>query len=373
MPSPTLLADLTLRLASSPEDVATEALTLILGRSRVAASAVNLLVERWQGGQQCGVTRWKSQVSAADDARTDMEGEDANGVTCVIFENKFDAALTLNQPGAYLRRLPSGYGVLAFVAPSRRLTALQIEVVERASLAGFGAPEFRASSAGRVAKLATGHTLVVTSWEVILSAIATAADEAQDHAALADIRQLQGLAERMDAEAFLPLTAEDITGPMPRRVMQLCEVVNQAWTILSRQAFISTKGVRVSAGAGWYGPYMFIHGFGCQMVFSAERWAKFGVSPIWLRVASEQWKFPDGLQVPLAQTLPDPIWMREEERGSWPGIWLPIRLLEGREMVAVVDDVVGQVGRVADVLARFARSTGDPKLPEEPPVNSQLP
>lgn len=31
-----------------------------------------------------------------------------------------------------------------------------------------------------------------------------------------------------------------------------------------------------------------------------------------------------------------------------------------------------QVGRVADVLARFARSTRDPKLPEEPPVNSQL-
>ena len=46
MPTPTLLADLALRLASSQQDVATEALTLILGRSRAAADAMNTLVEQ---------------------------------------------------------------------------------------------------------------------------------------------------------------------------------------------------------------------------------------------------------------------------------------------------------------------------------------
>lgn len=129
--------------------------------------------------------------------------------------------------------------------------------------------EFQVAASGRVAKVGSAKTLVVTSWEVILGAVAVALDAAQDHNALADIRQLQGLAERMDAEAFLPLTAEDITGPTPRRLLQLCEVVNQAWTLLARESFVSSKGMRVSSGAGWYGPYLLIHGFGCQLIFSA--------------------------------------------------------------------------------------------------------
>lgn len=364
MAIPTLLADLALRLASSPEDVATEALTLILGRSRAAADAMNALVAQWTGATRCAVARWKSQVAAADDARTDMEGEDANAVVCVILENKFDAALTPNQPAAYLRRLPLEYGILAFVAPSRRLNALQFEVAERATLGGFGTPQFHASATGRTAKVDSGQTLVVTSWEVILGALAAAVDAAQDHTALADIRQLQGLAERMDAEAFLPLTAADITGPTPRRVLQLCEVVNQAWTILAREPYVSTKGLRASSGAGWYGPYLWIHGFGCQLIFSADRWASFGISPIWLRVASEKWKFPEGLQTPLAQTLREPTWMKEEDRGSWPGVWLPLRLVEGRELLAVVHDVVNQVKRVAQVLEAHARPTTETQPPD---------
>src|SRR5258705_2479960 len=130
VPTPTLLADLALRLASSPEDVATEALTLILGRSRPSANALNSLIHQWTTDSRCDVVRWKSQVAAADDARTDMEGEDGKGAVCVILENKFDAALTANQPATYLRRLPRDYGVLAFVAPSRRLNALQLEIAE---------------------------------------------------------------------------------------------------------------------------------------------------------------------------------------------------------------------------------------------------
>ena len=43
--------------------------------------------------------RWRSQVAAADDVGTHMEGEDANATVSVILENKFDAALTPNQPG----------------------------------------------------------------------------------------------------------------------------------------------------------------------------------------------------------------------------------------------------------------------------------
>src|SRR5687768_13753502 len=101
MSNPSLLADLTLRLASSPEDVATEALTLILGRSPAAREAMNNLLAQWSQSE-CAITRWRAQVVGADDSRTDMEGEDAAGTMRVILENKFWAGLTPNQPTAYL-------------------------------------------------------------------------------------------------------------------------------------------------------------------------------------------------------------------------------------------------------------------------------
>jgi hypothetical protein len=161
MPQPTLLADLALLLAKSPEDVATEAFTLILGRSEAARHALDGLFEQWIGSREISVVRWKSQVVAADDSRTDMEGEDSVGRLCAIFENKFWAGLTPNQPAAYLRRLAQPPGLLAFVAPSTRLSVLTSELAIRAKDEGLGALEFQPVGVSQVAAV-LGRTLVVT-------------------------------------------------------------------------------------------------------------------------------------------------------------------------------------------------------------------
>jgi len=51
--------------------------------------------------------------------------------------------LTPNKPSAYPRRLLTAHGVLAFVVPTARLTAIEFELLDRASLGGFGTFEFR--------------------------------------------------------------------------------------------------------------------------------------------------------------------------------------------------------------------------------------
>jgi hypothetical protein len=350
MRKPTLLADLAWRLASSTEDLATDALTTILGRSEAARQALNSLIQQWSGSPECSVARWKSQVVGADDSRTDMEGDDVSGVLRVILENKFWAGLTPNQPSTYLRRLSADHGVLAFVVPTVRLTAIEFELLDRASLSGFGTLEFRGAGASRVAMVSNAQTLVVTSWDVILTTIASALEGAQDHTALADIRQLQGLTEKADTESFLPFTATDITGPTPRVLLQCYQVIDEAWTVLARDSFVTYKGLSKGVGAGWYGPNFRLHGFGCSLLFSAQRWVKFGISPIWLRVTTGDWALPENLHIPLQAMLPDPTWLREED-GYWAGLWLPIRLTEGRDKNVVVAGVVSQVQRVASVLA----------------------
>lgn len=59
-----------------------------------------------------------------------------------------DAALLLtpNKPSAYLRTTCEDCSrptVLAFVVPTARLTAIEFELLDRASLGGFGTFEFR--------------------------------------------------------------------------------------------------------------------------------------------------------------------------------------------------------------------------------------
>ena len=367
MSNPTLLADLAWRLASSPEDVATDALTLILGRSDAARQAVNSLIHQWSGASDFTIARWKSQVVGSDDSRTDMEGYNPSNALRAIFENKFWAGLTPNQPSAYLHKLPED-GLLAFVVPSVRVTSIEFELTDRAARSGLATLSFRSVGASRVAAASIKRTLVVTSWDVLFGAISAALQADQDYSAVEDIRQLQGLAERAGKEEFLPFTATDITGQTPQVLMKCYRVVDEAFKAVKRdREAVSTKNFGTNVGAGWYGPNFWFYGYACSLMFSAHRWIKWGVSPIWFRIATKDNKTPEYLAIPIAATLPDPTLLRGETLGS-QGLWLPLRLMEGRELDAVVEDVVRQIHSLGLVLAahRIGIST-EPPVGDPPP------
>lgn len=115
MPNPTLLADLAWRLASSPEDVATDALRLILGRSDAARQAVNSLIQQWSGAPDSAIARWKSQVVGPDDSRTDMEGYDpSNALRAISRTNSGPASRPTSHPHIFTNFLRMAYSHLSF-------------------------------------------------------------------------------------------------------------------------------------------------------------------------------------------------------------------------------------------------------------------
>ena len=209
---------------------------------------------------------------------------------------------------------------------------------------------FTPSGASYVAKVHGGKTLVVTNWDEVLTRIASKLEQAEDPNELADLRQLQGLAEKADTEAFVPLTAADITGATGRRIVQFNQILEEVWKKVLRSEGVSKKGAGRSVGQGFYGQYFTMHGFPCLIIFWAERWAKFGISPIWLRIKDQKGQFPELLRGPLAKALRDPAWLKAEEQGSNMGLWVPLRLTEGREKDVVVQDVVSQIEQVGGVL-----------------------
>lgn len=351
---PSLLADLTLMLASSPEDVATRALELILARSPRALSALDRLLCDLREGRTAPVSRWASQVVGADRARTDLQGFGAGEETIVILENKFWAGLTDNQPATYLGRLTHPHGVLLFVVPRTRVSLIANELALRTP-APFGPYVRLPGDQDRlVSRSPDGRTLAVLSWDNVLTAIETALEAAEEFDNLADLRQLISLVRKMDDEGFLPLAASQLTGDAPRLILNLCELTDGAIQEVLLWPFANRRGLRASAGKGWYGHYFRLHGFCCQLIVSASRWRTPGRSPVWLRISDSHWGVPTTVRALINTAISDPSWVDEDRSRGWEGYWMPLPLLEGREREPVVADLVRQIRLVAEALAPAA-------------------
>lgn len=148
----------------------------------------------------------------------------------------------------------------------------------------------------------------------------------------------------------------DLTSDTPRVIMRLCGLTDSVVQVLSTRPYVNRKGLRSSAGQGWYGQYLKVYGFGCQVVTSAPFWAERGLSPLWFRVSSADWKFQEGIRPLLASVVPNAAWLFEDRTTGWQGYWVPLRVAEGRERDAVVRDLITQVEAISAQLAAHAQA-----------------
>src|SRR5262249_55606764 len=168
-------------------------------------------------------TSFRSQVGAADGSRPDLEAHDAQGIPVVIFENKFWAGLTPAQPVLYLRRLAERGGALCFVGPAARLPMLWPELTQRATTTPASVRVLRDEPELKVAHVGENRGLALASWNFLLEQLHQALEAQRDQRLAEDVRQLMGLAARMDTSGFIPLTLADLTAPTARHVVQFCE------------------------------------------------------------------------------------------------------------------------------------------------------
>ena len=211
----TLLAYLVPRVTHSTENTAVEALGFILSRSAACRGALRDVLR--SGGSEIGpIARVETQVSDEKGGRPDLAGFDEHGAERVLIEAKFWAGLQPGQPNGYLRRLiqadAAGPSALLFVAPKARSETLWAEV-RRQAQGKFELSE--APDRQSAAIVGSERRLMLTSWAALLGRMAARAGEAGESGAESDIRQLRGLADRMDEDAFLPLRSEEFAPEFP--------------------------------------------------------------------------------------------------------------------------------------------------------------
>src|SRR4029077_20977492 len=155
-----------------------------------------------------------------------------------------------------------------------------------------------------VRPVSSSHLLALSSWRTLLSHLQVALNAEGDVAALSDIAQLQGLCNRMDDEAFLPVRSEELSAAVPSRLIQLNRVLDEVVDRAVRENLAVISGFRAQGGAGWYFRNMLLSGCGCVLEVNSEHWAKRRSTPIWLSVQEvrqdKSWALTQGLKDALA-------------------------------------------------------------------------
>ena len=338
-PRTTLLAHLAYKFSPQPETVATEALGHILRSSEESRNSLRefLLASGVDTGR---INNVSTEVSGESRERPDLSCMDEDGRERILIELKFWAGMTENQPGTYLTRLPDDRpSALLVIAPSSRLETLWPQVRER--LDEFPVHGEAASNETRWVSLRDERQLILTSWPSVLDRLTSAA---QDEQSLEDIRQLRGLVDQQDAEAFLPLRAEQLSPEVPRLILNLNRLVDDA----SARIFDTTWAERNRMQKMWNtGPYQYMTLSGLSAWFGVNywHWQQYETTPLWFGFQPSAWEYePQILNCLQKLRHQDPPEYYEEE-----GI-IPIHLRVGIEYELVLDHVVKQMEGIAQLL-----------------------
>lgn len=353
MPPQSLLGHLATRFTSHPENLATEALAYILKHSPAGKGALLSFVGQL-GLKVPSTIVFRSQASGPDGGIPDLVGSDMDGKQVVILEAKFWAGLTDKQPVGYLDYLPKGEpGALIFIAPALRLTILWSELLSRSRAAQLDlGPEQRVASELQYRTVGERHVLALASWRVLIDHLIHALNAAGDQVAVSDLLQLQGLCERMDDDAFLPLRSEELTSNVPR-FTQFCHLIDDVASQLVSEGIATVEGLRASGSAGAYYRPMKLSGFGCYLQVNAEHWARRRSTPIWISVQDGNWQLNEHVRQALRRwELEDPPRVLEVENA----LLVPLNLPLGVERPAIVEALLSRVRELAELL-RAAQSS----------------
>ena len=339
---PTLLAHLAYKLSSQTETVATEALGHILHGSEAARETLQGFLE--SAGVGMGrINTVRTEVTGEGRERPDLSCMDEDGRERVLIEVKFRAGLTDNQPGTYLSRLPDDRtSALLFIAPSWRLVTLWPELKTRAA-AEFPVGDEGASTEVRRLSLGYSRHLMLTSWPSFLDRLAETAENEQ---ALSDIRQLRGLADQQDAEAFLPLRREQFSPEVPRLILNLERLVDDVSSRIFEETDWAERGRMQKRWEG--GPYQYMTFADLPAWFGVNywHWRQYEITPLWFGLQPSAWEHEER----ILQSL-QPIRHQDPPRYFEDEGIIPIRLRTGVEYEMVVDDVVEQLADIARLLA----------------------
>jgi len=197
----------------------------------------------------------------------------------------------------------------------------------------------------RTARAGTDKLLILASWDLLLERLAAAVSA--DSQLASDIQQLSGFVEQQDLDAFQPIQREELSPSLARRVRWINHLIDEVVAHGLEKEWMSTEGLKATPQRAGYGRYLrFVDASGastpynCFLCVSLNYWATEGDTPLWLWIGS---------------TIEPVRRLRDSDHSlvvfeEVDGLWTPIYLKVGVEYHHVLDDVVDQLRRIAEIV-----------------------
>ena len=340
--SDTLLAYLVPRITSRVEDTATDALAFILNKSESCQGALNRLLR--EGGFDLEpIVRFETQVTYEDGSRPDMNGHDKEGRKRLLVESKFWASLLQGQASGYFDQLEEkGPGLLLFIAPESRLITLWAEIERQMADAGRAVELIESQENFRKARVADSKIgLMLISWSLLLRHMEDSVSG--DSPVASDIKQLRGLAQRQDKEAFLPIHAEELAPALPRRIQGINRLIDDAIRQGRLEIDITTQGLRRTPQRQGYGRYFRFKDVPGDLFLCVNygMWSSSADTPLWLWI---------GGHVPVDASKLKGRFPSTKEYEGYGTFDVPIHLKTGVEYRAILDNVVSQIREIKNCI-----------------------
>ncbi len=333
------------------ENIATEALAYIVQTNDRARGGLLKMLR----GIKPDLPNLSFQTQQSENnKRPDMWGLDG-GHPCLFIENKFWAGFTKNQPVEYIKLLTNHNkeGILLMVVPAAREESAWRELLTRLKEAGIAYNDQNPTAdIPRIVCTDIGPFLALTSWTRLLQSIDNElVDEPQ---ARNDLLQLRALCDIAASDAFIPLSASEITDQrIPAIVAQLYEVSQKAIEVASTQGFISREGTAAASTSERIGRYLkfpLAANVGAWLGISFPLWQKYGLSPLWLIFTNSEWSRANEVRA-----IAEP-WAKAEniftatENNDYE-FNINIKVTTGEEIDVVVRDIVKQLQAIGEKIS----------------------
>jgi len=286
-----LLGELAERFVTQKENLASEALNIILNKSKEANQAICNEIAKLDERIESNL-KFTTQVhSSKDSAIPDLIGYNSKNKSVVIIEAKFWASLTKNQPETYISRLENKVpSVLIFLAPQKRKYSLYMEIISRLKESDIVFSEKNNESSDKII-LNDYHSICFLNWNEVLQSIKSKLDESSN--VYSDVNQLIGLCFAIDTDSFIPFSKEEISPMIGKRNIDLCDLVDEVVDYGEKQKHFNTKGLNKGAIKYVYQRYFRIGLYNCRIKFDNKLWYSKANTPLWLEIYNEgkdNWK-----------------------------------------------------------------------------------
>ena len=271
------------RIKGSQEDIASEGLVYILKQSLESRKVINQIVKA-NTNLTFSDLSFQTQNVGKNLERPDISGKNETGKEVLLIEAKFWASLTHNQPNGYLDRL-SENTALMFLVPTLRERTVYQELKYRIYEVYQENAEYNDSELSIIITSSQKHIFIKT-WNDVLTSIKSRIEQTNNINLISDLNQIIGLCNSIDQNSFQPITDEDLSPKIPKKINSYYEIVDKVVDELkNRNEGISTKGLVKTPQRYGYHRYFATDKLGMNFALKLDLWEKCTDTPFWLAIS----------------------------------------------------------------------------------------